>query len=85
MDCYFTNVMTDLLNCSDDELRKISNKIAEELETRKALKKKKAFDDFMKALEVMARECSFETFKISNGGDYICLDWDDLYKSFLEM
>lgn len=77
--------MDDLLRCSDEELQEINNKITEQLNVRKELKKKKAFDNFMKALEVMAGNCSYETFKISNGGDYICLDWDDLYKSFLEM
>lgn len=86
MNCYFINVMTDLLNCDDDELRKISDKIAEELETRKKSKRKETFDIFMKALETMAREYPYEVFDIeSSGGDYMTLDWEDLYKNFVEM
>lgn len=86
MDCYFTNVMTDLLNCSDDELRKISDKIAEQLETRKKLKRKETFDAFMDALGVMARDYPYEVFDIeSSNGEYMTLDWEDLYKNFIEM
>lgn len=86
MDYYFTNIMTDLLNCDDDELRKISNKIAEELETRKKLKRKETFDIFIKALETMVREYPYEVFDIeSSSGECITLDWEDLYKNLVEM
>lgn len=78
--------MDDLLNCSDEELRAVSDRIAEQLETRKKLKRKETFDTFMKALETMARDYPYEVFDIeSSGGDYVTLDWEDLYKNFVEM
>ena len=83
MDYYFMN---DLLNCSDDELKNISDRIAEQLETRKKLKRKEIFDAFMDALEVMAKNYPDELFEIDcPNGAYVTLDWEDLYKNFLEM
>lgn len=83
MNCYFIN---DLLNCSDEELREIDKTIAEELENRKKLKRKETFDTFMNALETMAREYPYEVFDIeSSNGEYMTLDWEDLYKNFVEM
>ena len=83
MNCYFIN---DLLNCSDEELREIDKTIAEELENRKKLKRKEAFDTFMNALENMAREYPYEVFDIEGSdGEYVTLDWEDLYKNFVEM
>lgn len=83
MDYYFMN---DLLNCNDDELRKISDRIAEQLETRRKLKRKEAFDNFMCALEVMARNYPDELFDIDeyDGGKCITMDWEELYRNFLE-
>ncbi len=82
MNCYFIN---DLLNCSDEELREIDKTIAEELENRKKLKRKEAFDTLMDALETMAREYPYEVFDIeSSSGECATLDWEDLYKSLLE-
>ena len=81
MDYYFMN---DLLNCSDEELREINGKIAEQLETRKKLKRKETFDAFMEALETMARDYPYEVFDIEGSdGEYVTLDWEDLYRSFL--
>lgn len=81
MDYYFMN---DLLNCNDDELREISGRIAEQLETRKKLKRKETFDAFMEALETMARDYPYEVFDIEGSdGKYVTLDWEDLYRSFL--
>lgn len=81
MDYYFMN---DLLNCNDEELREISNRIAEQLETRKKLKRKETFDAFMEALETMARDYPYEVFDIEGSdGEYVTLDWEDLYRSFL--
>lgn len=83
MDYYFMN---DLLNCSDDELKEISDRIAEQLETRKKLKRKETFDTFMEALRVMARDYPYEVFDIeSSNGEYATMDWEDLYKNFIEM
>lgn len=83
MDYYFMN---DLLNCSDEELREINGRIVEQLETRKKLKRKEAIDAFMDALRVMARDYPNELFDIETpNGDYATLDWEDLYKNFLEM
>jgi len=83
MNCYFIN---DLLNCSDEELREIDKTIAEELENRKKLKRKETFDAFMKALETMARDYPYEVFDIEGSdGEYVTLDWEDLYKNFVEM
>lgn len=83
MDYYFMN---DLLNCSDEELREISNKIAEQLETRKKLKRKETFDAFMDALRVMAKDYPYEVFDIeTSNGEYFTMDWEDLYKNFIEM
>lgn len=77
--------MDDLLNCSDEELKEISDRIAEQLETRKKLKRKETFDALMDALETMAREYPYEVFDIeSSGGECATLDWEDLYKSLLE-
>ena len=81
MDYYFMN---DLLNCNDEELREISQRIAEQLETRKKLKRKETFDAFMEALETMARDYPYEVFDIEGSdGEYVTLDWEDLYRSFL--
>ena len=81
MDYYFMN---DLLNCNDEELREISNRIAEQLETRKKLKRKETFDAFMEALETMARDYPYEVFDIEDSdGEYVTLDWEILYRSFL--
>ena len=78
--------MDDLLNCSDEELKEISDRIAEQLETRKKLKRKETFDAFMKALETMARDYPYEVFDIEGSdGEYVTLDWEDLYKNFVEM
>lgn len=78
--------MDDLLNCSDEELKEISDRIAEQLETRKKLKRKKTFDTFMNALETMAREYPYEVFDIEDSsGEYVTLDWEDLYRNFVEM
>lgn len=78
--------MDDLLNCSDEELKEISNRIAEQLETRKKLKRKETFDTFMNTLETMAREYPYEVFDIGDSsGEYVTLDWEDLYKNFVEM
>lgn len=83
MDYYFMN---DLLNCNDDELREISNRIAEQLETRKKLKRKETFDAFMDALRVMAKDYPYEVFDIeTSNGEYATMDWEDLYKNFIEM
>ena len=82
MDYYFMN---DLLNCNDEELREISNRIAEQLETRKKLKRKETLDAFMEALKVLATDFPYEEFDIeSSNGEYVTLDWEDLYKNLLE-
>lgn len=82
MDYYFMN---DLLNCSDDELKEISDRIADQLSTRKKLKRKETFDALMDALETMAREYPYEVFDIEfSSGECATLDWGDLYKSLLE-
>ena len=78
--------MDDLLNCSDEELKEINEKIVEQLETRKKLKRKEAFDNFMEALRVMARDYPYEVFDVeSSNGEYATFDWEDLYKNFIEM
>lgn len=83
MDYYFMN---DLLNYSDEELKEISDRIAEQLETRKKLKRKETFDTFMEALRVLAKEYPYEVFDIeTSNGDCMTLDWEDLYKNFVEM
>lgn len=76
--------MDDLLNCSDEELQEITNRITEQLNARKALKKKKAFNDFMDALGVMARDYPNELFDIESNGEYTTMDWEELYRNFLE-
>ena len=83
MDYYFMN---DLLNCNDDELREISSRLVEQLETRKKLKRKEAFDNFMDALRIMAKDYPYEVFDLeSPNGEYASFDWEDLYKNFIEM
>ena len=78
--------MDDLLNCSDEELKEINERIAEQLETRKKLKRKEAFDNFMEALRVMARDYPYEVFDVeSSNGEYATFDWEDLYRNFIEM
>ena len=78
--------MDDLLSCSDEELKEISDRIAEQLETRKKLKREEAFDTFMEALRVMARDYPYEAFDIEfSNGNYMTLDWEDLYKNFIEI
>lgn len=83
MDYYFMN---DLLNCSDEELKKIKERINEQLDVRKALKRKEALDAFMEALRVMARDYPYEVFDFeTSNGEYVTMDWEDLYKNFIEM
>ena len=83
MDYYFMN---DLLNCSDDELKEIKERINEQLDVRKELKRKEALDAFMEALRVLARDFPYEVFDIeTSNGEYATMDWEDLYKNFIEM
>ena len=83
MDYYFMN---DLLNCSDDELKEIKERINEQLDVRKELKRKEALDAFMKALRVLAEDFPYEVFDIeTSNGEYVTMDWEDLYKNFIEM